>query len=143
MHVDGRRVNNQSFAWALKAAGYSTALFGKYLNRWPMKTYLSQGFDAFLGNTGSSCALLAPSAHTAPCGMLADRDAFPELRIELCARRHGPDVCGQRHGVAQQRGVAVPAPCWLQRMWRQRRWGRAWGWLLADPRGDILNGPHR
>ena len=50
MHVDGRRVNNRSFAVALQAAGYTTALFGKYLNKWPM--YVPRGFDAFVGNGG-------------------------------------------------------------------------------------------
>ena len=53
MHVDGRRVNNRSFAMALQAAGYRTALFGKYLNRWPMR-YAPEGFDAFLGNGGGT-----------------------------------------------------------------------------------------
>ena len=51
MHVDGRRVNNRSFAVALQAAGYTTGLFGKYLNKWPM-SYVPRGFDAFLGNGG-------------------------------------------------------------------------------------------
>ena len=54
MHVDGRKVNNRSFALALQAAGYQTALFGKYLNNWPWKRYVPLGFDAFLGNGGGS-----------------------------------------------------------------------------------------
>lgn len=54
MHVDGRRVNNHSFAMVLQAAGFKTALFGKYLNQWPSKHYVPRGFDAFLGNGGGS-----------------------------------------------------------------------------------------
>ena len=52
MHVDGNRVNNKSFALALQSSGYATALFGKYLNNWPMRQYVPLGFDAFLGNGG-------------------------------------------------------------------------------------------
>ena len=53
MHVDGTKVNNRSFAVALQAHGYRTALIGKYLNRWPMR-YVPDGFDSFLGNGGGN-----------------------------------------------------------------------------------------
>ncbi|KAJ8600108.1 hypothetical protein CTAYLR_003467 [Chrysophaeum taylorii] len=50
MHVDMGRVYNSSFVVPLRRAGYSTGLFGKYLNDMP--DYKPQGWDVFFGNGG-------------------------------------------------------------------------------------------
>ena len=69
MHVDGRRVNNRSFAVELQRAGYATALFGKYLNQWG--PYAPVGFDAFFGNGGSQgraeCTATPCTFHAVHC----------------------------------------------------------------------------
>lgn len=52
MHVNLTLVENRSFARQLRRAGYRTALFGKYLNRW--SDGIPDGFEAFFGNGGGS-----------------------------------------------------------------------------------------
>ena len=81
MHVDGRRVNNRSFALALQAVGYQTAYIGKYLNRWP-KSYVPLGFDAFLGSAG--CLILPQD-----CAELwqAFCSITPSFQTTRCAQR--------------------------------------------------------
>jgi N-acetylglucosamine-6-sulfatase len=50
MHTDSRKVNENTFAKYLQAAGYTVGMFGKYLNKVP--TYVPPGFDAWLANGG-------------------------------------------------------------------------------------------
>jgi N-acetylglucosamine-6-sulfatase len=52
MHVDEGKVNNYTFAPALKQAGYTVGMFGKYLNECPGTPPI--GWDVWLANGGGN-----------------------------------------------------------------------------------------
>ena len=95
---------DRSFALALQAAGYRTALFGKYLNRWPTR-YTPTGFDAFLGNGGGTYI----SPHFVAKGMVSEEGfghswwPCDPTRACLVLLLTTPDPSSVRNGFATRR----------------------------------------
>ena len=108
MHVNLTLVENRSFARQLRGAGYRTALFGKYLNRW--SNGAPDDFETFFGNGGGS--YIAPKfrgegqSHPPP-------DGCPQGTLVNCScslsvpKSHSPP---SRSGTHQSRRVPSQLP---------------------------------
>lgn len=151
MHVDYDLVNANTFFVQLKAAGYATAMFGKYLNNVPAQT--PPGIDAWLANGGGN--YIAPAFNTAGIAEFG----FPDGKWQGTVNDYTTSVVGNLT-VAWIKKVAplgepwfayaapkaahepfVPAP------WHLNSWGE--GWPETEPRtpnwnvsADVLKGHH-
>lgn len=73
MHVNYTTVSENLFARILKEAGYSTGLFGKYLNDMPASP--PEGFDAWLANDGGD--------YIAPTFQTKNIDGLPDGHVQF------------------------------------------------------------